>query len=399
MKSLSLSPVLFGVDLRLVGKDWLRALQLMANWPVLRWLTPEFPTRLQTAAGQVFHCTEKAGGSTAQLGQFKTSFSGVVLPADLMLWHTLSLPSLNSSDRKAAIELEVQRLNPFDPAQLVWTSVVQTTDQDEQQTVALGLTSRALIEQHLVSHAPSAGQAKAQAGASEVWVQLPRGDLYVPLPGFGETGRQRSRSLWRSVNLVLLALCVLVGLAAAVTPSLQLRERAREAAESFGTLQSQSAKAMQARQQMTELNDKVAQLQKLIGQRMVPEYMLLLITRYVPDDTYLLSLDIKGNNIAMTGTTPKATALVQHLSRQPGVRSVVSRQPARREANRDYFQIEWILEPVLETPPEGAAQPASAPVAAAPAVPASAAASAPAVAASAPAAAPSVAASSNKPAR
>ena len=61
MKSLNLSPTLFGIDLRQLGQDWSRALLLMAQWPGVRCLTPHYATRLRLPQGEQISCIEQNG--------------------------------------------------------------------------------------------------------------------------------------------------------------------------------------------------------------------------------------------------------------------------------------------------------------------------------------------------
>jgi Tfp pilus assembly protein PilN len=83
---------------------------------------------------------------------------------------------------------------------------------------------------------------------------------------------------------------------------------------------------------------------------MVPEHVLLLLTRYIPEDTYILVLDIKESTVNITGVTPNATALMQHLGKQPGITKVKAPNAARRERDREVFNIEFVLTPTLEEP-------------------------------------------------
>lgn len=380
MKSLNLSPTLFGIDLRQLGQDWSRALLLMAQWPGVRWLTPHYATRLRLPQGEQISCIEQNGRTQVLPSATDTPFAGLVLPEDLVLWSHLSLPGLQGDERHAAVQMEVDRLNPFPAEELLWAHRTQTTHGVQQ--VQIAITSKRLVAEQ-IDRDSAARQLKGQKPSvtgPEVWAQEPSTGQYILFAGYGEAARWQRTRQWRTLNLLLVFLIVLVGLAAAVTPSLQLRYRVQQAHSSFVGLQGQAAAAVAAREQMTKLNNKVQQLQALAGKRMVPEHVLLLLTKYIPDDTFILVLDIKQSTINITGVTPNATALMQHLGKQPGVTKVTAPNAARRERDKEVFNIEFIL-----TPPAAdvgasaapAATPASSPAAATPA-----AAGAPALAAS-----------------
>lgn len=350
MKSMTLSPTLFGVDLRRLGQDWAQALALMAQWPGVRWLTPPFTTRLQLPTGEQTSCTELNGQTRIVADAPASPYWGVQLPDELVLWHSFQLPVLKREARQSAIELEVDRLNPFDPQELLWTSLNETGEDATLSTVHIALTSRRLVAQHLAQHTPNEDQPGQTTPAPEVWVQHPLTRQYALVSGFGEAARHRRTRLWRGINLLLIALIVLTGMAAAVTPSLQLRYRIQQAFSDYTQLQAQSAKAVAARENMSKLQARVQQLQPLVGNRMVPEHVLLLLTRYIPEDTYILVLDIKDpNTINLTGVTPNASSLMQHLGRQPGVTKVTAPNPARRERDREVFNIEFNLTPPAPT--------------------------------------------------
>jgi general secretion pathway protein L len=362
MKSLNLSPTLFGIDLRQLGQDWSRALLLMAQWPGVRWLTPHYATRLRLHQGEQISCIEQNGQTRLLPSSTDTPFSGLVLPEDLVLWSQLSLPGLQGDERHAAVQMEVDRLNPFPPEELLWGHRTQT-NQGVQQ-VQIAITSKRLVAEQIERDMAARllkGQKPSVTGP-EVWAQEPSTGQYTLFAGFGETARWQRTLQWRTLNLLLVFLIVLVGLAAAVTPSLQLRERVQQAHSSFVGLQDQAAAAVAAREQMTKLNNKVQQLQALAGKRMVPEHVMLLLTKYIPDDTFILVLDIKQSTINITGVTPNATALMQHLGKQPGVTKVTAPNAARRERDKEVFNIEFTL-----TPPAADVSAAANPAAATPA--------------------------------
>lgn len=334
MKSLTFSPVLFGLDMRSLGQDWSQALRLMAQWPVIRWLTPQYLTRLTPAQGPSVDCLEQAG--SAQVLALQTTapaFTGIILAADHVLWHSMQLPSLTGDALESAVQLEAQRLSPFAPEDQLWAYALTAGALPDTHTVLLAMTAKHLLPSELPTQ-------------QEVWAQHPGTSTLLMFKGFGESRRYRKVTVWRGLNLLLVALTLLVLSAVAVTPSAQLHFRQVQAYDAFIDMTKKAAPAMAERERMTQANAQIQQLQAVIGSRMIPENVLLLLTRYLPDDTYLIVLDIKGNKVNITGQTPNAIALMQQLGKQPGVSKVVAPNPARREGNKETFNIEFTLEPV-----------------------------------------------------
>ena len=344
MKSLTLSPTLFGIDLRRLGQDWAQALTLMAQWPGVRWLTPPYATQLRQASGQTITVLETHGQTRTLSKPTQTPFWGLLLPEDMVLWHTPKPPPLQSSALTEAIELEVDRLNPFGPEDLLWTHSATPDPSGTGTRLLIALTSRRLVAEHLATHPPSPLQPDKTTPKPEVWTQHPDTGQCLIFAGFGENRRRQRTRNARIVNLLLASLILLVGMAAAVTPSLQLRYRVQQAFDDYNQLQVKSAPAVAAREQMARLQTRVQHLQTLVGNRMVPEYTLLLLTQYIPEHTYLVVIDIKDNTINLSGSTPNATALMQHLGKQPGITQVTAPNPSRRERDREFFNIAFQLQ-------------------------------------------------------
>jgi general secretion pathway protein L len=359
MKSLTYSPVLFGLDLQRLGQDWALALRGMAQWPGVRWLSPRFAVRLRwpdQSEATVFE--HRAGAQTAP-SEVSTSYSGLVVSNEHVLWHTLPATGLNEQDLASAAALEVLRLTPFDPGEQLHAHFVTEGPEPGQQTAHIAITTHKLLQGYLPSLPDETQEPRADTPPlPELWLQLPEhGGLFV-LPGFGEQRRRKRTLGWRSIHLLLLVLIVMTLAAAAMTPSLQLRERVRQANDQYTQLQQQAAPAQQAREKLVAQQDKVRQLQKLVGNRLVPENILLLLTQYLPDDTYIIVLEAKADRINLVGVTPNANQLILHLEKQAGIKRVVTVTPARKEGNREVFTIEFMLDTAAA---QASAPPASQP--------------------------------------
>ncbi|MFC5500509.1 PilN domain-containing protein [Caenimonas terrae] len=323
-------------------------------------------------------------------------FVAVELPEEMVLRRDLLLPRMTQEDSAEAVRLEARSNSPFAAEDLAWGSVERELE-GGQKSVSLALASRRHIEQFMQQRWP---EMLAAARQPEVWAMSAQG-VPVVILGYGEVHRLHDASLERRWNWALAAVAVALATLVAITPTIQLRLRALEAVQAFDTVLRRVAPLVRKRDELAALNDKARALDQLAAERVDPAAVMEYLTRVLPDDTYLYSLDIQKNKITASGHTVDASAVLQKLSSDPMLKNVkaptaVTRLPG---AAKEAFVIEFTMEPKPVAangaalvanalpPAAGASTAASAPVAVPAAPAASAAVAAPAVAA-APVAAP-----------
>jgi len=337
----------FGLDLGPLWRDLLTAWRGMLQWPVLSWLWPESAVCVCLPNGGV---VLSRGLNIPPLqdekGARAARFEALVLPEKLLLRRTLDLPRLQPTELLAALALEVNALSPFPENELTWTHEVDP-QHDSGLRVHLVLCSRKLIARHMV-----AAQAQLKSGAPEVWVASLKGPGFVLLPGFGEGRRQREGTAWRwaSALLALLALALLAAMA--ITPSVQLYLRAVQANQAMTSLGQKAAPAMAQRESLVRVSEQLSSLALITAKSVPPLQTLKLITEALPDDTSLLSLQIQGLKVSITGQTGNAAALMKQLGGTPGLRDVNAPTPATKPlgAPRESFTIEFTLDPARLRP-------------------------------------------------
>ena len=333
----------FGLNLRQLQHNWSIAISQMTSWAVFRWLQPTYATRLRMANGETIDYVEKTGQSTATNNQAKiVKFAGFVLPENLVLWHSLGLPKLSADAIRSAVELEVRSLSPFLPEDVVWSFTQPIAEQQGSRTNIV-IASRKIISKYIASLPMPPPDPKG----FEIWVSIPQRPGFLVLDGFGEQNRQRLTRRWWFVNLSLVFLLAVVGLAAAVSPTAQLRLRATQAAHDYEKLRLLAAPAMQQRELLTQLNQQVKALELELAQTLRPELILMRITKLLPDDSYVTSLQVQGTKILLTGQTANTSALMQQLGSQAGVKDVRAPTAAvkLRGTERETFYIEFTLDP------------------------------------------------------
>ncbi|MDP2000892.1 MAG: PilN domain-containing protein [Rhodoferax sp.] len=253
---------------------------------------------------------------------------------------------LQTQEMKAALALQVQTLSPFAPDDVVWTHENPLQSTGTLRT-PLVLASRKLIAQHITAvHTP------LNATAPEVWVTRSNGPGFMVLPGFGEARRQRQSKVWSviSATLALMALAILMTIAA--SPSIQLYLRSLQANQAMATLQQRASPILAQRESLVGASEQLTSLIELGGKSSAPLQTLKLITDALPDDTSLLSLQIQGLKVNMSGQTVNASALMKQLDSTSGLRDVKAPTPATKPlgAQRESFTIEFTLEPAQLRP-------------------------------------------------
>jgi general secretion pathway protein L len=334
---------LFGLDLASFWRDLLVAWRGMLDWPVLSWLWPaqEVCLHLPTGAralsrelnAQPIFDAKRASSARLQ---------AIVLPDELLLRRSLDLPKLQSVELQAALAFELQTLSPFAADELVWAYEIGSREGNVSR-VHLVLASRRLIAQHISEVHP--GQAALNP---EVWVPRMQGPGFVVLPGFGEARRQRQNLVWRWVSAALVIFSLLFMVALALTPSIKQHLKLVKASAAMTNLQKKAAPAMAERESLVRISEQLSSLAVLLGQPVPPLKTLKLITDALPDDTYLLALQMQGLKVSISGQTGNAAALMKQLGSTAGLRDVRAPTPATRPlgAPRESFTIEFTLDPV-----------------------------------------------------
>ncbi len=311
------------------------------RWPPLSWLAPQPAVRLLQADG-----TDSLWAGDAPIGGDPASapFTAVELPEALRLDCRLRLPPMPEADLHDAVALEVRTQSPFDPADLVWGFRARPGEGGALDVHAV-LASRRAVASHLAGLAERVGPR-----APEVWACDDAGRAVV-VRGFGEAARERraARGRWLAASLLVVALGLAA--AAAITPTVQLKLRALQAAEATRQAEQRAGPLLAQREALVRAQADVDALRTLLAERVEPLAALDLLTQAIPDDTFLQRLQLQGTKVTIGGQTPNTAALMNALSSQPGVRDVRSPTAATRAmGGRENFTIELSLAPPAAPP-------------------------------------------------
>ena len=330
---------LFGVDLAAVPgylrDGWAEALR----WPALRWLTPDEPIRVLQADGAE---SVRQGVSARRIpAPARVRFAAVELAEDTLLRRTLVLPRLTEEELRQAVELDVRSASPFPEDEVVWGYDVE---RGERLRAHIALTSRPMIEQQVEALRPQLGDLQP-----EVWAG---GERPFAIPGYGEAARLARARRLRLALFGLLATAAVLLAALAVTPTLQLRERALEAIRKNDELMRTVKPQAQTRDELVRLGEQIRLLGKASEQRQDVVALLDQITRQLPDDVTLTRLEISGAGVRIIGQADNAAQLLQTLGANPGFRDVkapsgIAKAPA---GGKEGFTIEFRVGNEVKSP-------------------------------------------------
>jgi general secretion pathway protein L len=259
------------------------------------------------------------------------------LPPEAVLVRRIDWPVMAPADLRRAIALDLDRQTPC-AAETLWFDV---------EPVARDAARRRLHLDLAVAHAATVEALRARLRDAQgveparIGLGLPEGGLRFTLrPGVGGAAPAAIALLPRSLRGRLLLLCGLLGV---LNLGLHLEaERARrerlDAAVIEARLRAQRVEAL--RTQITErrqLRDDMMTRRADIGLLSVLEQL----TRLMPDDAWLDSVEVRGGSLYVTGYAPVAATLVALIETSPMFADAQFRSPVvpDRARGRERFDM------------------------------------------------------------
>lgn len=343
MVSITQKRYFLGVNFSTFAQAWSELVGQMFQLPVFDWFSPAVAVKVLRADGdQSTWQASRRLTLSRNSSQDTTRFVAVELPEALVLVRNLALVGVPASETPLAVELEAKANSPFVSGDLLWGYGKSRSTEGKDQ-ICLVLASRKKVDAFIQEHSTHF-QGK---GLPEVWVVQGLTEPIV-LPGFGESVRIRRQRLGRRVAFCLLFTASLLIAAICMTPSLQLYMRGVDAANAF-VVERQSTKALaEKRAAYLASLEQLHELSELTANRVDPLVVMDQLTRIVPDDTNVLSMQVNGAKVAIAGQTNNAASLMQHLGSQTGVADVKAPVAAIRALglSKDSYTIEFSLTPL-----------------------------------------------------
>jgi general secretion pathway protein L len=259
------------------------------------------------------------------------------LPESAALKRRLRLPEAAAAELDGVLGFEVPRHTPFSAdrvyrchriisRQAGWGNGTGALD------VELTVVPRDLVDREL-ERARSLGIDVAEIVVGSPAPRL-RGEASI-LPS-------RRRTMWTPLNRVLLGVAAVAALACAASPFLAEHARLAEIERELMALRPAADAALAAREQAADAARMIASI--AAQKRAVPASVALLeaLSRALPDDTYLTSLQLSGRDLTIEGWSAAATRLAAPLEAE--FARVDWRAPLARDAESglEHFQFNLV---------------------------------------------------------
>jgi general secretion pathway protein L len=260
------------------------------------------------------------------------------LPAEAVLTRRASFPAQVREKLTQVVRLELDRLSPFSPDQVVYDfALVPGTKGDARIAVDLALCRRDRVADW-VTRLREAGSPIDQITWEGAW---PKANL---LP---REERPRRRKPLLNATWLLSALILVLLIATVATPLWQ-RARLLETLDAeLARVRSQAIQVDEVRKDLEQAREgSTVVLQHKWEQPRVTD-LLRELTDRIPDDTWVQSLEYQGREVQVRGESGQATALIGLLEEAPGIEGVSFRSPVTQVARtgKERFNLAFNIKP------------------------------------------------------
>lgn len=305
--------MLFGYDVRDFGRLWRVA------WMDFLW-ADDSPVKNQLDDIVSVQRGSESGayqaGRRVEHGQ--VALRAVALPEDLVLVRKLSLPPAALPNLESVVDLEVNASSPFSTDDTTAGSVLLPGG-TEKLELRIVIASRSAVMSYL-----SREHEVHEATEREVWAEVD--GHWVVLRGFGEGRRRTSyRQRLQRAGGMLAAAAFLSLLIVAVNVGfkrLELNQLENLAAHT----QREAATAMELRGQLTNVNETISEVNRLVAAYPSPHAELERLTRLLGDDAFIQQFQMTGREIRLRGQATDAAGIMQLLTEQDAYSSVTAPQ-------------------------------------------------------------------------
>jgi len=232
--------------------------------------------------------------------------SAVLLPENLVLSRTVTLPRAVEGSLENALAFEIRACSPFSAVDTGYGWCIVGRD-STQLRVCLAIVSVSAVMAYLGRHYDV-----HVASDQEVWAQA--GDHMILVHGFGE-GRRRLRyraRLLRAAAMVVAGALLLLAIIATSTLFDRLElQRLRELAASA---ESESGEASRMRAALARANSAIAAVNQVAMSHPSPHRELARLTSLLGDDAYLDQFSMTGTELNLRGRAVDAAAVMEVLS-------------------------------------------------------------------------------------
>ena len=251
----------------------------------------------------------------------------VEIPPERLLSKVIDLPARAHAQLDRILSFEIARHFPF-PAERVFyryrvigrsaTAAAAAAPCVSVEIVAVPRDVVASILGELAAAGVRVGAIALRAAPAAAPLFLGRDPLVPPQ----STARTRR---------LLAAGVAMMALIAAVSWPLAQQVRLAAMEREVAALKPSAEAALRARTERQRASDQAAAIAQLLAERPPLIAVLDVLSRVVPDGSWLTSLSISGREVVLQGLSPSAAAIALALGRDPHFGSVVFRSPVARD--------------------------------------------------------------------
>ncbi len=275
----------------------------------------------------------------AAIGGYRNPPLGLSLPADKALRKDVSLPAAARENLRQVLAYELGRHTPFNADQ-AYFGYLEAADNKKPAQIELTLVTvpRQAVDEGLALLREWGRQARAVVVEDEIRGDSRYADLLPP------EMRPRAGWLLRAGYAVMALLPVALLAAALATPLWQKREVAiaLDARMAEARRQADAVDALRL-----ELNKTTAEYHFLLEKKAKhPPAVALLeeVTRMLPDDTWLMQMEVRNNEVLLNGETGSSASLIRLLERSELLADPSFRSPlVKGRGNIERFQLAAVI--------------------------------------------------------
>lgn len=250
----------------------------------------------------------------------------IEIPPERLLSKVIDLPARAHAQLDRILSFEISRHFPF-PAERVFyryrvigrSGTAASAPYVSIEIVAVPRDVVASITGELAAAGQRVGAIALRAAPAAAPLFLGRQALVPP-----QSPRRTSRLL--AVGFALMA--VVAAISWPLAQQLRLAAMEREVA----ALKPTAEAAQRAQAERQRATDQAAAIARLLAERPPLIAIVDVLSRLVPDGSWLTSLSINGREVVLQGLSPSASAIALALGRDPHFGSVVFRSPIARDA-------------------------------------------------------------------
>ena len=256
----------------------------------------------------------------------------VRLAGGLGLRKTVDLPIAAKNNLGNLLRFELDRLTPFKAEEVCFAwRILETRQGEGRMTVALEMAPKTLVER--------AVERVGDHGRSVSRVEIENSNDQKPINLLSETTARQTKKGWISRILPLLVF----GLAAVAAwlPIDKQRRSIERLDQQIVAIKGTADETLALRKELDSELSKTGFLANAKNDHASMTWMLAELTALLPDQSYLIQLEVNGNSIRLQGLTDKASDLIAILDQSAVFSSPQFRSPVTRDqrSGKERFQI------------------------------------------------------------